>query len=101
MAGGNALGLIPLTIAVLALFWLRTPVESWMGAAPVKARTADELSLVRTAAGVLAAVAGAAAIWLFWGGRNLPLLWIGMVAGAAFLMQAMLRRRSREQSRRL
>jgi len=77
LAGGSAWSLVPLGIAALGLFWLRTPVESWIGAAPVRARTPSELRLVRHTALVLAAVSVSALIWLFWGGRNRALLWIG------------------------
>jgi len=89
--GGNGWPLAPLTIAVLALFWLRTPVESWMGAAPVKARNERELALVRKAALALTAVAAGALAWLFGGGSHLSLLWIGAAAGAAFCAQAMVK----------
>jgi len=95
LAGGRAGPLAPLGIAVLALFWLRTPVESWMGTAPVRARTHDEVALVRNAALALAAVALTALIWLFWGGRNPRLLWIGAAAGAAFIAQTAVKRTGR------
>ena len=91
LAGGSAWPLAPLSIAVLALFWLRTPVESWMGTAPVRARTRSELESVRNAAVALAAVSAAALIWLFWDGRNRTLLWIGFTAAAAFIGQAIVR----------
>ena len=100
-AGGSAWPIAPLTIAVLALFWLRTPVESWVGASRVKARTPQEFQLVRKAAFSLAAVSVAASVWLFWEGRNLGLLWIGAAAGFAFLGQAVLKqigRATREAS---
>jgi len=96
LAGGGAWPLAPFSIAVLALFWLRTPVESWIGAAPVKARTPGEFALVRKAAIALAATAAAASAWLFWGGRNLALLWIGAAAGAAFLAQSAVKQAGRD-----
>ena len=89
--GGTGLPLVPLTVAVLALFWLRTPVESWMGAAPVRARSEREFELVRSAALILAAVAFASLAWLFWGGRHLALMWIGAASGAAFCGQAVVK----------
>ena len=91
-AGGGAAGLAPFSIAALALFWLRTPVESWIGTAPIRARTPDELRLVRNIAIALAAVSLSGLIWLFWGGQNRALLWIGAAAGAAFVVQAALKR---------
>jgi hypothetical protein len=94
-AGGSVWPLAPLTVAVLALFWLRTPVESWVGASPIKARTPEEFRLVRKASFILAAVSLAAALTLFWGGRHLGLLSIGAAAGAAFLGQEILHRRGR------
>lgn len=94
--GGRAMPLAPLTIAVLALFWLRTPVESWIGAGPVKARSSREFALVRKAALALAGVASLALAWLFWGGRNTGLLWLGAAAGAAFLGQAMVKQAGRK-----
>lgn len=91
ISGKSASPLAPLTIAVLALFWLRTPVESWMGTMPTKARTSSEFALVRTAALVLATISAAALGWLFWGGRNGGLLWIGAISVAAFIAQAAIR----------
>jgi hypothetical protein len=76
----------------LALFWLRTPVESWIGTAPIRARTRDELQLVRNTALVLAVLSLSALSWLFWGGQNRALLSIGAAAGIAFLIQAALKR---------
>ena len=96
LAGGSAGPLAPLTIAVLALFWLRTPVESWVGAAPVKARSRREFALVRRATLALAGMATAALVWLFWGGRNPALWWIGAAAGVAFLGQAAVKQASRK-----
>jgi hypothetical protein len=92
LAGGSAWSLVPLGIAALGLFWLRTPVESWIGTAPVRARTPSELRLVRQTVLVLAMVSASALIWLFWGGRNRGLLWIGAAAGSAFVVQAIVKR---------
>jgi len=94
-AGGEGWSLAPLVLTALSLFWLRTPVESWMGTTPVHARSADETRLVRKAVFLLAAVAAASATWLFWGGRNRGLLWIGAMAAAAFAAQAVLKRSRR------
>jgi hypothetical protein len=91
-AGGNAWRLVPLSVAALSLFWLRTPVERCMGDAAIRVRIPGEVGIVRNAILVLSATSIGALIWLFWGGRNLDLFWIGSVAGAAFLVQAILRR---------
>ena len=95
LAGGGAWGLAPFSTAALALFWLRTPVESWMGTTPVRPRTPDEMRFVRNTALVLALVSMSALLWLFWGGQNLALLWIGAAAGTAFAGQSILKRISR------
>ena len=92
LEGGNPGSLAPLLIAALALFWLRTPLESWVGTTPIRARGPGEIRLVRNAVFLLAAVASVALVWLFWGGRNRILLGIGAAAAAAFLAQALLRR---------
>jgi YwiC-like protein len=92
LAGGRSLPLAPLTIAALALFWLRTPVESWLGTTAMRAHPGAELRLVRKTVLVLAAVAALALVWLFWGGRHGQLLWIGAAAALAFLAQALLKK---------
>src|SRR5205823_1298525 len=61
----------------------------------VRARTHDEVALVRNATLALAVVSLSALIRLFWGGRNLGLLWVGAVAGAAFIAQIVLKRAGR------
>jgi hypothetical protein len=91
-AGGSAAGLAPFGIVALSLFWLRTPAESWIGTTPIRARTPDELRLVRNAVSILAAISLCAAAWLFWGWRNLDLLWIGGASATAFLLQSGLKR---------
>lgn len=87
--GGGAAGLAPFSIAALALFWLRTPVESWIG---IRARTPDELSLMRNIAIALVVVSLSGLIWLFWGGQNRVLLWIGAAAETAFVVQSVRKR---------
>jgi len=92
LGGGNPGGLLPLGIAALSLFWLRTPVESWVGGAPIRVRTPDESQFVRKTVLFLVVVSVVALTWLFWGGRNGDLLGIGGIAAAAFLLQAIVRR---------
>src|SRR5947208_7234397 len=57
--GGRSEGLAPFTMAALCLFWLRTPVESWAGTSPSRARTPSEIQLVRAAVLFLGLVAAA------------------------------------------
>lgn len=91
LAGGSAVSLLPLTIVVLALFWLRTPVENWLGTAPTKARTRAEFQLVRKTSLTLGAVSSGALVWLFWGWRYRELWLLGTIAMAAFVAQAIIR----------
>ena len=88
ISGGGGRGLMPLLLVTLSLFWLRTPVESWVGTAPIRARTPGEFRVVRTAVFLLSAASSAGLIWLFWGGRNRALIWMGCAAGIAFLAQS-------------
>lgn len=92
LQGGRALPLVPLMVAALALFWLRTPLENWIGSVPTRARSGPEVAVVRRAVLCLGAVAAGALAWLFEGGPNGRLLWIGAAAGAAFAAQAIVKR---------
>lgn len=84
-----------LLTAGLALFWLRTPVESLLGTSAMRAQTAEERRTVLTVVAGLASVAAMSLATLLWAGRN-PYLWlIGAVAAAAFAGQALLKRLGR------
>ena len=75
----------------LDLFWLRTPVEAWLGTTPIKAQSPHERRVVLRIA-LLLGVAGASGIaWLFWAGYAKGLLLIGVIAAAAFLLQAVVK----------
>jgi len=89
--GGMAALLAPFTVAVLALFWLRTPVESWIGSTPIKARSSEDIRLVRIVSLLLAAIAAAALSAVFWTGQHGKLVWIGALAAGAFLGQGVIR----------
>lgn len=98
LRGGNQLPLIPLmalTLAALALFWLRTPVESWLGTGLLRAQGQRERRSVGITILVLASVAAVALAALFSNGRNRDLLILGTIAVSAFLAQAILRRLGR------
>lgn len=75
-------------IAALSLFWLRTPVESWIGAGPLRAQSSDELRAVITTAAILSSVSAVCLTALFWGGRRFELLVLGGIAALAFAVQA-------------
>jgi hypothetical protein len=89
------LPLVLFTVAALALFWLRTPVESLIGSSPISAHTHEERGVALTASVVFAAIAVACLGALLWGGRNQGLLWIGAIAAIAMVVQGVLRKLSR------
>ena len=91
LGGGGSGRLVPFILVALSLFWLRTPVESWAGTVPTRARTSDEFRLVRKTVLLLAIAAGGGLLWLFWGGQNHGLIWIGCAAAIAFLLQSLVR----------
>ena len=92
----NILPFAALLIAALALFWMRTPVESLLGTTAMRAQTKEERRMVMLVIAVLAAKAAMALGALLWAGRN-PLLWlIGCAAGAAFVGQAALKQFGRQ-----
>ncbi len=91
-AGGRVGPILHLTVAVLAVFWLRTPAESWLGTGSVRAQTPQER---RHAAKFVLALGGLAAVSLmslFWHGRNREVFGLGTIAGAAFGAQILLKR---------
>jgi hypothetical protein len=95
LAGGRVAPVLLLTTAVLALFWLRTPVESWLGSGAMRVQTRQERQLVRGVILPLAAVITVTLGALFWQGKNRELIWLGMIAGAAFAVQMFLKRMGR------
>ncbi len=95
LAGGRLAPVALLTTAVLALFWLRTPVESWLGSGAIRVQTEHELQLVRSVALPLATLAGVSLSTLFWQGKNRELIGIGMIAGVAFTAQIFLKKLGR------
>ncbi|MGA7401049.1 MAG: YwiC-like family protein [Candidatus Sulfotelmatobacter sp.] len=90
-SGGSLIPVLLLTITVLALFWLRTPLESWLGSTGIRVQSREERQIVRAVVLPLATVASAALIALGWGGKNRELIWLGIIATAAFAVQHLLR----------
>ena len=91
---GGALALF--IVAAMSLFWLRTPVEAWLGTSPIKAQTPSERKLVgRTISGIglLATISVAA---LLWSDQARGLLVIGAVAALAFAAQAVVKKLGRK-----
>lgn len=97
LAGGHhVLNLPLLVVATLAIFWMRTPVENWMGTSPMHAQSTEERALVGRATLVLAAIASMALAGLFWGGQNADLFSLGVIAALAFMLQAGLKKLGRQ-----
>lgn len=90
--GVHTSALVLFICAAVSLFWLRTPVESWLGTSPIKAHTSEErVFVLRTIAGV-SVIAAASIALLLWNGRNRELLLIGIIAGVGFATQAAVKR---------
>jgi hypothetical protein len=96
LAGGRPLPLLPLTVAAVAIFWMRTPVESLLGTSPLRAQSDAERSTVMRASFLLAMVTAVSLAGLFWGGQNTYLLLLGAISGLAFGVQAILKKLSRK-----
>lgn len=95
VTGGRVAPVLLLTPVVLALFWLRTPVESWLGTGALRVQTRQERRLVLQVIVPLAMIAAVALSALLWQGKNRELIWLGMIAGVAFVAQMFLKRMGR------
>ncbi len=93
--GGHLFPVLLLTLAVLALFWLRTPLESLLEAGSIRVQTTHErqtvIALIFPLATFAAVVLGA----LFWRGNCRNLAWLGAIAGVAFAAQIFLKKAGR------
>jgi hypothetical protein len=84
----GAAAVLLFAVAALSLFWLRTPVESWIGAGPLRAQSGEEVRFVITTAAILSSVSAICLTALFWGGNRFELLVLGGFAALAFAIQA-------------
>ncbi len=91
---GGALTLF--ILAAMSLFWLRAPVESWLGTSAIKAQTKDERAFVMRVIVAISLLALTSIAALLWSGYSRGLLTIGAVAGLAFVIQAGVRRLGRK-----
>ena len=92
----NAGALALFMVAAMSLFWLRTPVESWWGASPIKVQTKAERDFVMMVIAAIGLVAVASITALLWNGQRSGLLTIGAIAASAFMMQAGVKRLGRK-----
>ena len=87
--------LILLLTAALALFWLRTPLESLLGTSAMRAQTLEESHTLRSAIVLLAGIAAVALGALLWAGKNAGLWPLGAAVAIAFIAQAILKKLGR------
>lgn len=92
-AGGSYVALF--TLAALSLFWLRTPVESCIGAGPLRVQTDAEGRSVLVAMAVLGTIGALSLTTLFVTGHGAGLVALGAVAAVAFVAQALLKKLGR------
>lgn len=94
--GNNLSAFAAVIVVALALFWLRTPAENWLGTGMMRAQTEQDRRTVAAATFILSLVAVLGLMALFWNGRNRNLLFLGTMAVVAFVAQGTLRKRSRD-----
>jgi hypothetical protein len=87
--------LILLLTAALALFWLRTPLESLLGTSAIRAQTLEESHALRWAIVPLVGIAALALAGLLWAGKNADLWPLGATVATAFVAQAVLKKLGR------
>jgi hypothetical protein len=95
-SGHRVLSLILFSVAVLALFCLRTPLEAWLETSPFRAHTPLERQVVLYSMMAYASIAAAALGMLFLREQAYGLLPLGAAVGATFLAQALLRKWGRQ-----
>ncbi len=93
--GVHAGPLVLFVVATLALFWLRTPVEAWLGLSPIKAQTKQERASVLRLIVMLCVVAAGSLAALFATGHARGLVIIGIVAALAFGTQEFVKKLGR------
>jgi len=91
----SAMAVLLFTVVALSFFWLRTPVESFLGSGPLRVQTDDEFNAVFRAVTILSVLATIALTALFIGGNRVGLLLLGAVSGVAFVTQAGLKKLGR------
>jgi len=95
LRGGHLDPVVLLTLACLALFWLRTPVETLLGTSLMRAQTPEERHLAWRYTISFSLLATLLIGALFWGGSARGLAILGGVAALTFLAQAGIRRLGR------
>lgn len=93
--GVHARPLVLFIVTTLALFWLRTPVEAWLGLSPIKAQTKEERASVLRLIVLLCVIALASLSILCTTGYSRGLFIIGIVAAIAFGVQEVVKKLGR------
>ncbi len=93
--GVHAEPLVLFVVATLALFWLRTPAEAWLGLSPIKTQTKEERASVLRLIVLLCIVALASLGILFATGYGRGLVIIGIVAAVALGVQEIVKKLGR------
>jgi YwiC-like protein len=83
-------------LTALSLFWLRTPLESYLATSPVRPRTVAERRAVQYSIVATAAIAAASLAEILRLERAWDLLLLGAAVGAIFLFQTVLKKLSRK-----
>jgi YwiC-like protein len=83
--------LVVFIFAAMSLFWLRTPVEAWLGTTSIKVQSLHERRSVLRIVLLLAAAGTLAIGWLFSAGFARGLMLIGAIAAMTFLLQAIVK----------
>jgi hypothetical protein len=87
-SGINAPALALFVTAAMSLFWLRTPVESWLGTSAIKAQTAEERNFVGRMIAAIGSLAVLSLAALLLNSNVRALIVIGTAAALAFAVQA-------------
>lgn len=94
--GSSLSDLVLFLSAALALFWVRTPLETLVGSSPMHAHTREEKKIVWQATIVLSAAATLPLYLLLRDGRHPGLYVIAGITGAAFASQAVIKQFGRK-----
>ncbi len=95
-SGINVGALTLFVVAAMALFWLRTPVESWLGTSAIKAQSPSERRFVGRTIFAIGSLATLSVAALLWSDQARGLIVIGTVAALAFAVQALLKKLGRK-----
>jgi hypothetical protein len=87
--------LVLFVLAAMSLFWLRTPLEAWLGTSAIKAKSEEERSFVLKVIVVTLALAATSSAALLAEGHARGLLIIGAVSALAFAVQAVVKKLGR------